>query len=284
MGQYDFIIDRIRFSYSSLNSFSGCKYGWKVNYIDKASPREPNFFSEYGTLIHDTLEEYFKGNLNFMELSPYFQEQFDKRVVTDPPPYPQGMKQRYYEAGVQFFNEFHIDEDEYDVLQVESRLDGLIRGIRFTGRPDLVLTDKSGVKYLVDYKTAKPFWTTKAGVERVDEEKIAGYLRQMYLYTYLLEEQEGISVDKIMIWFTRPSRKYIVDLNKDEQKKALDWVEETVKAIRDEEEFAANTDNEYFCNNLCDIRFICPYLAAKNASKNETTDFEQENSSYLTTE
>lgn len=263
MSSIDYIIDEITFSYSSLSSFSTCKYAFKLSYIDKVLPRESNFFGEFGTLTHDTLEQYFGGKLEAYQLSQYFADTFNTTVRTSPPQYPAGMLERYKDGGLTFFNNFSFDMDKYDMLGIEEKLTGNIKGVKFTGRPDLVLREKSSkLNYLVDYKSSTPFWTDKrSGKAKEDAGKIEGYAKQMHIYTYLLRTISNIKIDNIMLWFTRLDKKYIIPWEQKKEEEVTEWVLDVVKQIKAEETFEYNNSNSFFCNQLCDVREHCIYRA-----------------------
>lgn len=256
---YSFIIDNLKLSYSSINSFSGCKYGWKLNYIDRV-PQVQNIFAQFGTLTHDTLEQFFNGTLDVFELSDFYKNNFDKYLTAEPPQFPKGMIDTYWESGLAFFDNFDFDYNTFKVERVEETVWGKIGGKAFSGRPDLIFTNKqTGEIYLTDYKTSNPFYTTKAGNERVDKDKLDGYHKQMYIYSYLLRESKGKQVDKLFLWFTRPEKKYVVNWNSEEEKKAIEWAECIIEQIKTEEEFAPDTSQEFFCKNICGVREHCPH-------------------------
>jgi len=259
---YDFIIEGIRFSYSSVSTFETCPYSFKMTYIDKL-PRAQNFFGEYGSLIHLCMEKYFLGELEPFELSGYFQENYQKLVPTPPPPYPEGMEERYIQAGIDFFNTFHFDKENYEVVQVEGKLDfalPITTGM-FTGRPDLVLKSKKTEKLsLVDFKTSAPFWTDKrTGNERTDKKKLNGYYNQMFVYTYGLRKQYGMKIDEITLWFTRPHKMVTIPWTAKKENEAIRHIEGLIEKIKNEEEFPYNNSQQYFCDNLCSVRSFCEY-------------------------
>ena len=53
---------------------------WYNTYIDKSDKKE-NFFSQYGSYMHLILEMFSKQQLDFPELVPYFEENYDKFVT-----------------------------------------------------------------------------------------------------------------------------------------------------------------------------------------------------------
>ena len=46
-----------KYSFSKLNSFKGCKYGYKLTYVDKQRGAG-NGFSDLGSFVHGLLEDY----------------------------------------------------------------------------------------------------------------------------------------------------------------------------------------------------------------------------------
>lgn len=261
MSSWDFIVDNIRFSYSSLSTFETCPYSFKLTYIDKLL-REDNFFGEYGTLVHDCFHQYFAKNLEAFELSGYYKHNYKDIVKSLPPPYPAGMAEKYYEQGLEFFNSFSFDIEKYDVLFNEEKIDfEFENGVMFVAKPDLVLLEKETGKYILyDYKTSILFRDTKNGGETTDVKKLDGYHRQMFIYTYALRNHgKFIPVDEITLWFTRPNRKVTIPWNAKKEEATIKWLHKMVKKIREEDEFPYNNTNSYFCDNLCSVRLFCEY-------------------------
>ena len=134
-------------------------------------------------------------------------------------------------------------------------------GVQFVGKPDLVLFSKLTGKFiLVDYKTSAPFKIDKhTGIERVDQKKLDGYYKQMYIYTYALREYKSIPIDRIRLWFTRPNREVEIKRDDYDEEKAINWLHNIVKKIRKDEKFIYDNSNPYFCNNLCSVRESCEF-------------------------
>lgn len=264
MSSYDFIIDGITFSYSSISTFNTCPYAFKLGYIDK-KPRVDNFFGEYGRLVHDCVEKFFAGELEIFELTQYFKEMYPKVMLSTIPPYPRNMEFTYTESAIEFFDNFAFNYEKYDIRNVEKTIHFKIDGTDFTGRPDLVLTEKKeDENVLVDFKTSKVFRIDKrTGKETKDTGKIDGYKRQMFLYTYGLRTQYDIPIHKIMLWFTRPDRQLIIPWRYNEEKEAVLWAADMINKINLEEKFPYDNSNSFFCNYLCNVREACEYRAEK---------------------
>jgi len=271
LSSFDFIIDNIRFSYSSLTTYETCPYSFKLTYIDKL-PREDNFYGQYGTLIHNAMYEYFAGNLETYELSGYFVDNYDSVILALPPSYPAGMEERYKEAGLVFFDNFEFNKDNYDIILNEEKLEfDFEEGVGFVAKPDLVLMDKLTGKFtLVDYKTSAPFRTDKRnGNETIDKKKMEGYYKQMYIYTYALRNYKFTPIDEITLWFTRPDRKETILWNEEDEDNAIKWLHKTIDKIRKDDKFKYNNENTYFCNNLCSVRIYCEYCIGCTGNKDD---------------
>lgn len=263
MSDFDFIVDNIRFSYSSTTTFETCPYSFKLSYIDK-KPRRNNFYSDFGLLVHECYEQYFNGNLDSFELSSFYEENFDVFVKTDPPVFPLGMWDRYKEEGRKYFDTFSFPINDYNIIAVEDTIDFELNGVEFTARPDLVLQEKeSGVYVLVDYKTSAPFRTNKkTGKETTDSKKIEGYEKQLYTYAHALREYRNYPIEKMTILFPRLSRQVDFEWNKEREKEVLDWLSAIIEKIKKENDFSYDNTNPYFCNNLCGVREFCEYRKA----------------------
>ena len=158
MSDYSFIIDGVRFSYSSVSTFETCPYAFKLTYID-VLPRLNNFFAEYGSFTHECLEKYFNGELELFELSQYYMENYDAFVTSIS---PVGLEARYKEQGQAFFDNFSVDRNDYEILVIEDKIDFTVKDVLFVAKPDLVLRNKKTQKTgLYDYKTSVPFRKNK---------------------------------------------------------------------------------------------------------------------------
>ena len=257
---YDFIIDSIRFSYSAVSSFQTCKYGYKLNYIDKA-PRIQNFFGEFGLLVHDCFEEFFKGNLEAFELSQYYDDKYEEMVKTPPPNFLSQLDSKYRKQGLKFFDSFSFDKSKYDILAIEDKIDFEIGDIKLVAKPDLVLKEKKTGKIIqYDYKTSTPFRIDKrTGKEIKDTKKLEGYYKQMFIYSYALRNHKNMPLDETILLFTRLNREVKLPWTLEEETNAINWMLDIITDIRKEEEFLFDNSSSFFCNNLCGVRESCKY-------------------------
>jgi len=249
---YDFILKNRRWSFSSTSSYAMCPFGFKLTYIDDEE-RETNVFSDFGLLVHSTLEKYFLNELEIWDLVEYYVDHFDEFLKSVPPAFPANMVEIYYQAGLKYFENFYFDKSLYEVISVEETIDSNYNGIDLVVKPDLILKEKStGEYHLIDFKTAKLKTAKKDKEKQLDT-----YMNQFNLYAYFFEIEKKIHIDKIIIWFIRDGTKVVKNVEPVSIQNTLDWFEKSVnKAINEEEWVAIN--NGYFCQEICSNRFICP--------------------------
>lgn len=277
----------MQWSFSRVNSFHNCPYGWALNYIECAD-KESNFFAEYGLLVHATLEKFFKNELEIYELPQWYLDNYSEFIKTSCPSFPAGMEQNYHDSGVEFFENFDFPKDEYEVLGVEDDFTIELFDMPVIIKPDLYLRHKeSGKNILCDYKTSILFKPTNReansfflyrGEEKErytyksadKKEKLIEYIYQMYLYCVGLRQRYGIDIDEIRLWFIRQGLELRFPFKQEKSEDALEWFKSEVERIKAEEEFKPITfglnDKElkqsaYFCNQICGVRSICPYRA-----------------------
>ena len=254
MSDYDFILDGITYSFSSIGTYDNCPYCFKLSYIDIEDGRVDNAFGEFGLLMHDCLEKYLKKEVDAWDLPIYYEENYYNFVKTPFPPYPVGMGERYYQDGLSFVEGFDFNVDDYEIINIEGFVKHAYRGIDLVIKPDAVLKHKeTGEISLVDFKTSRLYNNSR------DTKKVNGYLKQLHFYAYILWLKESIEIDKIVIWYIRNQeiREYPVD--QDKILETMDWIEDTVGKIKREKEWNPNKskENKYFCDHICSYRAIC---------------------------
>ena len=249
------------FSYSSASAFDTCKYSFKLTYMEKKN-RAKNFFSDYGSFIHAIIEMYFRGELDIFTMSGYYEEHYYEWVVSKPPPFQKTMAEGFYKKGLEFFDGFCFDKDDYELLMLEEKVVGEVGGFHFVVKPDMVLKEKkTGKIILMDVKTANPYKPNG----KLDIKKVTPYAKQLALYAYFIEIDLNIKIDEKIIWFTKSGNfENVTSLVSNEE--ALAWFKETVGKIFDEEKWEHDLSSAFFCDFLCSVRMDCEFRGEK---KNE---------------
>ena len=243
----EFILDGMRWSFSSVNAYNTCPKMFKLTYIDSA-PKVNNAFAEWGTFMHSLLEKYFKHEIEFFELSQLYLDGYKEHVKCSFPPNKWvDLGQKYYDRGKEFCDNFDGDFEDCEVLGVEEKVKLDIEGRPFVGVIDLLVRDKDGL-CVIDHKSKAKF---KSIAERND------YLRQLYLYSIWVKEHYGEYPYKLMFNMVRAGGKVEVLFDENKADEAKAWFLSTIDEIYGDETFKATPDN-FFCDSLCSVRHSCP--------------------------
>ena len=252
-----FIVSTMTWSFSRLEAFYDCPYGWKRRYIE-CEEGEGNFYSSYGKLCHSILEKYCKGELSESDLLTEFIERFDDEV-TEPAPYNKyvDIRENYYMKGLGYFNNFkRLFGDGYKIIDAEVPVEFEVDGYPFVGYIDALVKDPDGKLIVVDHKSASMKFNRDGKPSKKSIEKINTY-KQMYLYCKALMDQ-GMHPEIIAWNFFNDRVTYQIPFDFNEYKVALKWAVDTIHLIENETEYA-HKDNFYFCRNICNVRSTCPY-------------------------
>jgi hypothetical protein len=250
---YDFILEAMKYSNSSLESSEHCKHGFLLQYV-LSKDQIKNFFGDFGSYVHGVLEKYFKHELAEFELPKYYEEHYREEVTAQLPPYPPNMGETYYNDGLNSFLNIDFDLDKYDIISIEEYMNFEYNGINLVIKPDVILRDKDTGEYiLLDIKTHK------LKGNKTDNKSIEGYMRQAQLYTYGIWQVKNIQISKIMIWYFRNQQ--ITETAVDPLKimETMDWVDNAVKEIKQEEKWEANLSksNAFWCEHICSVSLAC---------------------------
>jgi hypothetical protein len=255
MSSFDFITENIKYSYSSVSTFETCNHAFYLTYIMCEDRSFNSAYGQFGSFVHLCLEKYFKNELKISELSNFYRKHYCEYVTMPFPAFHKNANETYFNNGLNFFDNFEFDKSEYEILIIEDSISAEYNGIKLVVKPDLVLKELStGKIYLIDFKTANGYKNDK-----LDKQKMIGYLRQFYLYCYFIWLQKNISVDEIHIWFVINDKieKIIFDPVKAQEN--LEWFIDVIENIKNEEEFKANNKNKFFCDNLCSVSANCNF-------------------------
>lgn len=252
-------LDNMVWSFSRVNSIGQCAYAWYLHYIEER-PDAPNAYAQFGTVCHETLEKYLKGELDIFTVSDYYQEHYFETVTCD---FPKNkyvdLGQKTYEQGLEYFNNLDFDFDKYEVLGVEQELLFKVGKYPFKGYADAIYRDKeTGEIILRDQKTSSFKYLKDGSVSKSNADHYLAFKRQEYLYCIPLIEQYG-RVDKLTWNMIRDQRIIEIPFNQDEYQEAQEWAVQQIEIIEKEALWLPNTSQNYFCNVLCGQSNICLY-------------------------
>ena len=242
--KYQEKVDNMRWSFSRINSFqSGCKFCWFQNYIIKERG-EGNAFSEYGSLMHDILERYFKGDLLPFELESEFTDGFIEKVGDFPPNKFVDLRENYFNQGIKYLKEFDGYPD-YEILEIEPEILINVGGYDFIGYIDLLVKNKNNGKIIViDHKSKAKFKS---------KEELREYAHQLYLYAIWVYEKYGEYPSLLKFNMFRKQTEKTIIFKESELEKSKKWMLDSIAELRECEEFPVTSD-EFFGTELCNNR------------------------------
>ena len=260
MNKDKFIIDTMVWSYSRLEAYHQCPYGFYLKYV-QCNKGEPNFFGQYGSLMHKILEKYEKEELSIFEISEYYEDNFHKEVTREAPKNKYiDIRQSYFDKGLEYLDNIDLVLDDYDILGIEKEVKFKIEGYDMIGYIDLLLKDKkTGDIIVLDHKSGSLKFKKNGELSKSELGHIEGFKRQLYLYSIAVIDEYGIR-PKYLKWNLFKDRNwYEIKFNNEEFENAKKWAVDTIKAIEQETEWLPKS-SAYFCRNLCDMRnSACEY-------------------------
>ena len=264
-----FIIGTMRYSFSRLTSFDTCPYEWHRVYVDCAD-KDGSAFAQFGSLMHEILEKYVKGELSIFEISQFYIDHFDDYVTCDFPPNKYvDMRDKYYNAGLEYLDNIDLDLERYEVLGVEREVQFTVGKYDCIGFIDLLLRDKETDEIIIlDHKSASIKILKNGQISKKDVDHFDSFKKQLYLYAMPILEEYG-HVDKLK-WNLFREKQYLeIPFDTNEYHESIKWAEDTIKRIESETEWDINPelvkaqlDHKYppfYCTQLCSQRNTCPY-------------------------
>lgn len=244
-------------SYSRLTAFEDCKYAWYMHYILHMH-KKSNFFSEYGSFMHEILQKYLNGELSQKQLLAYYCRNFGKTVESPAP--SSKMWYKYFGAGCDYLR--NIEFPKRKILATELEVNFDFAGAKFIGYIDMLSEDDAGNLFITDHKSRdlKPRSGRKKPTKA--DRDLDDYLRQLYMYSVAVKQLYGKYPDflefncfKAGVWITEPFKEERV-------KEVEDWATGIISEAMKEEEWSENLDY-WRCHQLCDMRDCCEFIERK---------------------
>ena len=209
-----------------------------------------NAFAEWGSYGHLLLEKYFRGELEFFELSAEYIDGYEKSVKTRFPPNSRvNLNLKYYDAGKDYFDSFEGLFEDCKRLGIEQKIHIKISDYNFIGYIDLVLEDKNNNLIIVDHKSKSGFKSKREKAE---------YLRQLYLYSIYIYEKYGKYPNKMVFNMFRANQIIEEEFQLDKYEEAKIWAIDTIADIYNDAEFTCKDKSDYFCEHICSVNMHCP--------------------------
>jgi len=256
------------YSFSQLQSFSECPYAFYLQKIERNPDMANNAFASQGTLIHDLLDQWAKGELTKDQLPSEYERRYPLEVVESWPRMlaAKGYAEKAFNIGLDYFREF--DEFKgFKIIATEERFKIDLCGRPFVGIIDMVVEEEdSGKLIVVDHKSK-----SIAAFKKAEDEMY----RQQYLYSKYIFEKYGKYPDQLMFnLFKEKGLKPCRDFNESEYTSTLSWAETQMQKMEEYDFVDWLTTKEaepgkpdFFCTELCSCRKICPNGQVKYVPK-----------------
>ena len=257
------------YSYSQLSSFTECPFGFYLDRIEKSKePKLSNAFAEKGSLIHDIIDKWAKGEISKSQMVDEYVRRYPFEVVTQfPRIMAKGYAEKAYNLGIEFLEDF--DEFEgYEIIATEAEFlidlelaDGTTRP--FTGFVDMVLRDKKTDALIVcDHKSKS--WSS---FKKAEDEMY----RQQLLYCAYIYQKFGRYPDYLMFHlFNEHGDKPMRPFTKEAYDETIQWATDCINNIESYEilDWMNSKDSpDFFCQNLCSTRNRCYVSTLKPKTK-----------------
>lgn len=247
------MISEMEWSYSRLTSFEDCKYRWLLQYILKKKRGDPQFFSTYGTFMHDILERYLSGRLKKEELVPHFLEHYDEQVVGEAP--SPKIADNFFNHALTYLQT--IDFPYQDIVSTEKKVKFKVDDYNFVGYIDVLARRGKGY-HIVDHKSHGLLPRTNRRFQTVSDKELDKYLRQQYLYAIPIKEEYGSFPKTLNFNCYRHGRFITERFNIDRLEQTKQWVRDQISEIMHEQDWDANPE-PFKCNFICDMKDHCRF-------------------------
>lgn len=204
-------VDRV-WSFSQVNSFEQDPYGWYLHYIlhEPSDKTNGNAYGIYGNMIHDIMEEYYKGHIAREDCASVFQQKWDElsllglRFNNIDEASDKRLKKKYHDDILNFMQTFATIQGEHVCEKPMIAL--LEKGDSreaFFGYIDFL--NKSENKYqIIDYKTS----TMYKGAA------VAEHAAQLLLYAVSIRQETGCEWSDIEVGWNFLKYVWVKELQK----------------------------------------------------------------------
>ena len=267
------------YSFSRIESFNGCPYGFYLTYIKKHTG-EDNIYSYLGGEVHELLEALQVGKLTRNEAIEIFEEKFDDAKILGYEFMSPSVEKKYVESIVNYFENYTPIKCEEYGIEEEFLIE--INGIKLKGFIDFFYLNERGKVEVIDYKSSSKF----------SAKDLPSKTRQLVLYGIALEKK-GMEVERVgfdmLKYYAKPwrgkeilkerwnapideieyleNKGYVFrEFNEETKQEVIDYITSSVEKINakdpnneDDWEPVENCKSDFFCRTLCGHYDICKY-------------------------
>lgn len=247
------------YSFSQLQSFSECPYSFYLQKIERNPNMVSNAFASQGTLIHDLLDQWAKGELSAEQLPAEYERRYPLEIVESWPKMlaSKGYAEKAFNIGLEYFKSFDRFKG-YKILATEEKFKIEVCGRPFVGVMDMLMEDEqTGELIVLDHKSK-----SLAAFKKAENEMY----KQQYLYSKYVFERFGKYPDRLMFnLFKENGQKKEKPFSMAEYESTLAWAGEQMNKMESfdfvdwlETKEVEEGKADFFCTELCSCRKICP--------------------------
>ncbi len=253
---YKQILDKIIWSFSTLNGYYGCPY-YFYQYKILGEEGIQNYYTENGSLCHSILERIFRNELNVNDSVEVYIDEYD--LICNK--VKQSTMDNTFESCCDYFCTLDLSRlSDYEITGVELKCEFKIDKYNFVGYIDLLIKDKKSEEYIIiDHKSCPHFLKKNGEPLKNSLEDYLGYKKQMYLYSKYIYETYG-KFPKKLCWnhFRDGGTTTVIDFDMKEYEETLIWAKEIIRKIYKDKRFEAK-QSYMKCFQLCNFRDECEY-------------------------
>lgn len=243
-----YIPDDFKWSFSKLETYRNCPMQFKLEYIDNIDEVE-NAYALYGSFCHSLFEAWAKDEVPSFALADEYVNGYDKSVTYPFPPFPAGLGEKAYEAGLAYFEIFDGFGNDWEVVSAEERFEVDIEGYTFVGLADLILRNKvNGDIWIIDHKSKSSTSMRK---------DLPIFRHQLYIYAIAYHAKTGIWPKKLSFNLFKENKWVDEDFSMDAMDATKRWIVDTIKQIKADREWLVSPSS-YFCKFICGVCNSCP--------------------------
>lgn len=240
-------------SYSRLNAYENCPYQWLMTYILKVKGKN-KFFAEYGSLMHELLQEFYSGKSDKDDLLWEFVDYYIKYLKNKAPTI--NISDSYFEKGRQYLAS--LTTPCRDILAVEKNFSFTFADHPFTAFIDLISKDKDGNVYITDHKSRELKPRSGKNKPTKSDEELDKYYRQLYVYSAAYKSEYGSFPDYLEFNTFKNGCAICEPFNIDRFNEVETWARNLIEKITQTNIWDASL-NFWFCKHLCDVSLECEY-------------------------
>ncbi len=193
----------VKVSVTLLNNFFECPWKWYFrNFLKVPEPLADSLV--FGSIVHGSIEQILKNEApqSKKDLENIIEKEIKKCHIVDERSITRFQKDALVAVGRFMDDMLPTLWDKREAEKAISYKDPELPDIMITGKIDLIENDDGDSIRVTDFKTGKT--RKKSEIEKEDDNgKLSSYLRQLAMYTYLLEQSTKgrVSVESSRLYF-----------------------------------------------------------------------------------